>query len=56
MFDFSGTRPFKVSGDEFLACLKIVFANWTVYPHTDEMVDVYGEFKGSTTDIYTILD
>jgi hypothetical protein len=57
MFDFSGTRQFKVSGDEFLACLKIVFANWTVYPNiTDEMMDAYGEFKGSTTDIYTILD
>ena len=57
MFNFSGKRTFKVSGDEFLACLKIVFASWTQYPiHTDEMVDVFEKFKGSTTDIYSILD
>jgi hypothetical protein len=57
MFDFSGTRQFKVSGDEFLACLKICFASWTKYPiYTEEMEDVYCEFKGSSTDVFSILD
>jgi len=50
-------QEYEISGDEFLACLKIMAIHWMNYKnYNDKMFDSYQEFKGSSSKIYSILD
>jgi len=56
VLDFS-KKEYRVTGDEFLALLKIMATHWMNYQKfNDKMFEAYSEFRGSTSDIYSILD
>lgn len=47
----------EVTGDEFLALLKIMAVSWMNYQEFNyDMQDAYNEFMGSSDKIYSILD
>ena len=46
----------QVTATEFLALVKVMACSWFEIPVNDEVYDSYLEFKGSSTNIYRILD
>lgn len=56
VYDFS-KNEYQVTGDEFLALLKVMAISWMNYQEFNyDMQDAYNEFSGSSIDIYRILD
>lgn len=56
VYDFS-KKEYKVTGDEFLALLKIMCVSWMNYQEFNyPMQDAYDEFIASSIDIYSILN